>query len=112
VSTLPSMRALGTSSSTTGVIAQALGGTVNHDIVNAVRGSVLTKVRRGEVEVPRVRIVSANPSTQRMFPHHEVVTVEPGREEALERASFANAPRVEEWHASRAPGRQQRRREW
>lgn len=92
-------------------IAQALGRAAHHELVNKLRGSLLSKVRRGEADAPRVWIVSANPKAERLFPHHEVVTCDPGRERALAGAGLANAGRVDDWYRARAGGRKPRR-EW
>lgn len=55
-------------------IAAAIGSD-SHDVVNAARGAVLTRVRRGEVDAPKVWIVSGNAEAESMFPHHEVADV-------------------------------------
>lgn len=85
-------------------LADSLGG--GHDVAMAARGAVLTKIRRGEVDARRVWIISANPAAEGMFPHHEVVVCDPGRDEVLRRcgrerpASFAAV--VDGWYASRS----------
>lgn len=78
-----------------------------HSVVDAVRGSVLTRIRRGEVDAETIYIVSANPDAERMFPHHDVVVVDPGRDVVLRRcgqerpAHFVRI--VDEWYARRNP---------
>lgn len=92
-------------------IAQALGSQQTHDhesdVAKVARGAVLTKLRRGELDVPRAWVVSANPEAERLFPHHEVVVVDPGREEVLRRCREAGRPErwvglVEDWYRRRA----------
>ncbi len=51
-----------------------------HEVINAARNAVLDKVSAGRVDADRVWIVSTNPNATQMFPHHEVVEVNPGED--------------------------------
>lgn len=104
-------------------IAQAFGAELprghreRHDVVSAARGAVLTRVRRGEVDAPRVWIVSSNPSAEGEFPHHRVEVVDPGRDEVLRRAAAAGRPTsllrvIEDWYLVRRVGRGEPSRDW
>ena len=78
------------------VIAEAFG-TKGHkagksSAATKARGAVLTALRRGELDAPRAWIVSANPDAESMFPHHEVVVVDPGEDEVLRRCREAGRP--------------------
>lgn len=73
-------------------IAQAIGpqlGRANqgarHELTNAARNALLRKVRRGEVDAPKVWIVSANPEAEQVFPYHEVAVCDPGYDEVMRR---------------------------
>ncbi|MGH3942635.1 MAG: HNH endonuclease [Pseudonocardiaceae bacterium] len=87
-----------------------------HDVTSVARDAVLGKVRRGEVDAETVWLVSSHPKAESMFPHHEVVVVDPGREEVLRRcgrqrpASFLGL--VEQWYQRRASDRLGPSREW
>lgn len=94
-------------------ISEAFGEAVphgslhRHDVTSAARNAVLKRVRRGEVDAPRVWLVSANPQAEEMFPHHRVEVVDPGRDEVLRRASQAGRPAsllsaIEDWYRLRA----------
>lgn len=86
-----------------------------HSIVNQVRGSVLSRIRRGEVDAETIWIVSANPEAERLFPYHEVVVVDPGQDQVLAQCgtsrpvSFVGL--VDEWYARRTRT-ETARREW
>ncbi|MEN6547761.1 MAG: HNH endonuclease signature motif containing protein [Armatimonadia bacterium] len=69
--------------------------------VKKVRGSLLTKLRRGEVEAARAWITSTNPRAESLFPHHEVILVDPGPEQALSGIDPALSYLVHEWYAIR-----------
>jgi len=104
------------------VIAEALGQRVSHspvpsDAAKAARGAVLNKLRRGEIDAPRAWIVSANPDAERLFPFHEVVVVDPGRDVVLSRVRSAGRPAewvglVEDWYRRRVSGPVGPSREW
>lgn len=93
---------------------QAAMGGAPHELVMAARNSLLTRVRRGEVDADQVFIHSTNAHAESMFPHHEVVVCDPGREEVLRRcakerpASYVRI--VEDWYAEREG--QAQTREW
>ncbi len=92
-------------------IAHSLGSD-QHEVVMAARNAVLGKIRRGEVSAPTAYIISTNPQAEAMFPHHEVVTVDPGRGE-VERRCTAERPLhmlavVDDWYRRRSEAR----REW
>lgn len=85
------------------------GSTQRHDVASIARGAVLTKLRRGEVDAEHAWIISTNPNAEGMFPHHEVVIVDPGIETVLERAAAAGRPPyfvrlIQDWYARRAGG--------
>ena len=92
------------------VIAEAFGskghGAGKSEAATKARGAVLTALRRGELEAPRAWIVSANPDAESMFPHHEVVEVDPGESEVLRRCREAGRPArwqglVVDWYRKR-----------
>lgn len=83
----------------------AQGG--RHGVTMAARNAVLTQIRRGEVDAPRVFVVSANPNAEDLFPHHEVQVVDPGRDEVLRRAvadgrSASTLALVDQWYQARS----------
>lgn len=83
------------------------GSSARHDVATLARGAVLTAVRRGEVDAPRVWIVSSNPKAESLFPHHRVEVVDPGRDEVLRRAAEAGRPAsfvrlIDGWYAQRS----------
>lgn len=95
------------------------GSKKRHDVVMAARGAVLDRVRKGEVDARRVWIISTNPDAEGCFPHHEVVVVDPGRDEVLRRGAEAGRPEwfvslVDGWYEQRTsePGVVTRSREW
>lgn len=104
------------------VIAEALGQRVSHssvpsDAAKAARGAVLNKLRRGEIDAPRAWIVSANPVAESLFPFHEVVVVDPGRDVVLSRVEGAGRPAgwvglVDDWYRRRVSGPVGPSREW
>ena len=104
-------------------IAEALGSDATHghdDVIHrsvmAARNAVLNSLRRGECEARRAWIISANPKAESIFPFHERVVVDPGREETLHRGSDADRPAswmrlVDDWYATRS-GSQARPKEY
>jgi hypothetical protein len=77
-------------------LAGALGGTgrAGHKATSAARNAVLTTLRRGESEARRAWIVSAAPHAESVLPHHEVIVIDPGMDEAIaiaQKADDANA---------------------
>ena len=57
-----------------------------HGTINAARNAVLTQIRKGETGARKVWIVSTNPRAPTMFPHHEAIHLDPGRDVARDRA--------------------------
>lgn len=106
------------------VMAAALGSSVSHghgagltEVAQTARNAVLRRVQRGEVDAPRAWIVSAAADAEDRFPHHEVVTVDPGRDEVLRRCREAGRPAewvglVNEWYARRRDGPVGPSRDW
>lgn len=95
-------------------IASAIGD--NQEEVKKVRASLLNKVRRGETVAKRVFITSTNPRAEEMFPHHEVVRIDPGKEAVIAWA-YENRPEVfvgliEDWYAARETPKPAAVREW
>ena len=58
-----------------------------HGAINAARNAVLTQIRRADTGADHVWIISTNPNAPAMFPHHERVLLDPGRDVAYRRAS-------------------------
>ena len=88
-------------------LAGALGGADagNHQTILKARGAVLSDIKRGKVKAKRVWIISANPRGEEMFPFHDRVVIDPGREQCIERARQANrdvASLVDAWYGARA----------
>jgi hypothetical protein len=77
-------------------IAAAIGQ--RPDEVKKLRGMLLSRLRRGEVEAARAWVTSTNPRAREMFPHHEVVVVDPGREYAMSHVR-AGQHLVDNWYA-------------
>lgn len=93
------------------------GSTQRHDVASAARGAVLTKLRRGEIDAERAWIISTNPGAESMFPHHEVIVVDPGVETVLDRAAAAGRPPyfvrlIQDWYARRTGAANGASREW
>jgi hypothetical protein len=63
---------------------EAMGGASVAD-VNTARNALIRKVKRGEVDAPRVWLHSANPKATEMFPYHELVALDPGQDEVTKR---------------------------
>lgn len=88
-----------------------------HDVTRAARAAVLRSLRRGEAGVGRAWIVSANPNAEQMFPHHDLVVVDPGREKVLEQVVSAERPvgweaLVDRWYDVRAGLAASASRDW
>jgi hypothetical protein len=85
-----------------------------HKVVMAARNAILREIRRGEVDANTIYILSANPNAETMFPHHDVVLLDPGREEVLRRVSderpVSFSTLVDNWYGTRE--RQSNVREW
>jgi hypothetical protein len=95
-------------------IAESLGSDTSHGhdagtvaAAQAARNGVLTRLRRGDLPgVAHVWLVSSNPKAEQMFPHHDVVVVDPGRDEVHRRAVHAGRPAlwstlIDQWYAAR-----------
>ena len=85
-------------------IVAALGG--DHTAAMAARNAVLRSLRRGEVDVHRAWIISANPTAESMFPYHDRVVVDPGRDAVLSSVAGTGggserAALVHDWYAKR-----------
>lgn len=95
-------------------IAEAFGSDDTHDheaglhrSVMIARNAVLDALRRGETEARRAWIVSANPKAESVFPYHERVIVDPGRDVTMERGAQAGRPArwirlVDDWYLIRS----------
>lgn len=103
------------------LLAEALGSQVSHghesDVARIARGAVLNQLRRGELDAPRAWVVSANPEAELIFPHHEVVVIDPGRGEVLRRCEEAGRPDewvglVDDWYRRRPGMEVAPSREW
>lgn len=57
-----------------------------HGTINAARNAVLAQIRKGDTGARHIWIVSTNPRAPSMFPHHEAIHLDPGRQVARERA--------------------------
>lgn len=86
--------------------ALAPGGTASHELVMQLRGKLLTQLRRGELPARRAWILSADPRAEEIYPHHQVVLLDPGKDEVLRRARAERPahllPVVDEWYTKRA----------
>lgn len=74
--------------------------------VVAARGALLDRARAGTLQAARVFIVSANPNAELLFPHHDRVLCDPGRDVAAERCLQAGRPAawlvaVDDWYRNR-----------
>ena len=71
-------------------IAQALGAKPGnnhlHDAVSTARNALLTALRQARLKVDRAWIISSNPDASRVFPHHKLVTIDPGKDKAISNA--------------------------
>lgn len=80
------------------------------EVAAAARATVLNRVRAGRLTARRVWLVSANPNAELLFPHHDRVLCDPGRDVALERCRAAGRPAswlvaVDDWYRNRkVPG--------
>jgi hypothetical protein len=93
------------------------GSSQRHDVVMAARNAVLTKLRRGEIDAERAWVISTNPDAERMFPHHEVIVVDPGIDTVLRQAAQAGRPPyfvriIQDWYSRRAGNATGASREW
>ena len=79
-------------------LAAAIGD--RPDEVKKLRNSLIVKLKRGEVEAPRAWLTSTNPKARDMFPHHDVVVIDPGREQALTCVHAGGEGLVDTWYAA------------
>jgi len=91
-------------------LAVATGGTGHSDRVwepaRVARAALLDAVRKGRLGACRVWLVSANPAAEAVFPHNDVVLVDPGYDVVLERCREADRPSswfglVSDWYRRR-----------
>lgn len=93
-------------------ISRSLGPTLErghggprHEMVMQVRNQLLRQVQRGDVPAETAWIVSSNPKAEELFPHHEVVVIDPGREEVMRRAAVERPDTllwtIEDWYTKR-----------
>jgi len=98
-------------------IAQQLGSGDSHDhddltreAAVAARRAMIRQLERGQVAGhTRAWLISANPAAESFLPHHRVVVVDCGYEEAHRRAVEAGRPPrwhtlIDAWYAERAIG--------
>ena len=91
-----------------------------HGATMTARNALLRALRQGKLTVPRAWIISANPRAAEMFPHHKLITINPGKEICIERAQQQGRPRttfryIDEWfkvQAGEAPTGQDTSRTW
>jgi hypothetical protein len=79
-------------------IARAIGD--RPDEIRRVRGTLLSNLRRGSVEAPRAWVTSTNPRARELFPYHQVVELDPGKDRALTGAGPEGTGLVEAWYAA------------
>jgi hypothetical protein len=86
------------------LIAAGLGG--DHKATMTARNALLRALRRGEINAARAWVTSSNTDAEGILCHHEVRSVDPGRDEALR--LVADRPElldpVESWYRVK-PGR-------
>ena len=92
-------------------IARALGNP-DSGTVRRVRNALLDRMRRGQIEGERVFLTSTNPDAVTLFPHHELVVVDPGYESAREGCPEDVLARLDEWYQRREGPRVAVRRRW
>ena len=94
-------------------IAAALGATDDtahlHDATMAARNAILSRLRRGKLNVARCWLISANPRAEQFLPYHTVVKIDPGMDAVLKRHKAAGRPEsqarlVRDWYAIRSGG--------
>jgi hypothetical protein len=95
-------------------LAEALGSPVGHDHAESMhkatmtaRNAVLGAIRRGDLDVPRVWIISSNPNAEAIFPFHDRVEIDSGKDEVRRRAIDAGRSMdwlklIDDWYATRA----------
>lgn len=93
------------------------GTSHRHDVTSAARNAVLTKLRRGEIKAETAWVISTNPNAESMFPYHEVIVVDPGKETVLRQAAAAGRPSyfvrlIQDWYRAREGMGSGASREW
>jgi hypothetical protein len=73
-----------------------------HGATMTARNALLRALRQGKLDVARAWIISANPRAAEMFPHHKLITINPGKETCYARAKEQGRPRttfryIDEW---------------
>lgn len=76
------------------------------DAAVVARSALLNRVRAGRLAARKVWLVSANPNAELLFPYHDVVLCDPGRDVAVERCRAAGRPAawlvaVDDWYEHR-----------
>jgi hypothetical protein len=93
----------------------SLGGD-RHKLVSDIRGRLLRRIRRGEVDAGCAWIISSNPQAEKMFPFHEVMVIDPGRDEVFKRCQSERPEAllglVDKWYAERGAPAESSIREW
>jgi hypothetical protein len=84
-------------------------GNALHQATMSARNALIRSLRLGKTGVKKAWIISANPQAESMFPYHEVVVVDPGRDVVVGQVRNAGRPSnwvglVDQWYRSR--GRQ------
>ena len=84
-------------------------GNALHKATMSARNALIKSLRQGKTGVKKAWIISANPKAESMFPFHEVVVIDPGRDVVLGQVKKAGRPSnwvqlVDQWYLSR--GRQ------
>jgi hypothetical protein len=79
-------------------LESAIGG--HPDEVKKLRNALIGKMVRGDVDAERIWLTSTNPNAERMFPHHEVVVIDPGREHALQFVPPGGEVLTDAWYAA------------
>ena len=60
-------------------------GDALHPVINEARNSLLWQIRLGNTNPRRAWILSADPNTENLFPHHRLGVLDPGEDERLTR---------------------------
>jgi HNH endonuclease len=69
-----------------GVMLSAVG---SKDDASSTFSALVARVRRGQTDARRVWITSRSPVAEDLFPHHEVVVLDPGQREVTQRVAAA-----------------------
>jgi hypothetical protein len=74
--------------------------------VRDLRGKLLTQLRRGELDARKAWVLSTDPDAERHYPYHEVVVIDPGRDEVMRKLkamrSQTDLKVAAEWYRRRA----------